>query len=305
MILLHQKRKNCANSRFLQSGGGRARRKHHEIRLFGGGACFVIAMIGFATAEYNSIKLFIPRAWRHLAARFPRNFPDRTEKVFETLLLSLPRQSCGHSTKRRCLYDDWVMRMSGRDAGQIVADWLPDAQFRERHSAIVPGPAEAILAALKAFDAHEDKAVQFMMDLREAPSRLWARLGGTSAIAGQPRFGLHNFTTLEESADALVYGLAGRFWQLDYGLQRVETLEAFAMLQTPRIAKLVMAFTVTPRADGRVDLVTETRVRCVDRASLILFAPYWFAIRLGSGFIRRRILSLAARRAGKLMRQVS
>ncbi len=194
--------------------------------------------------------------------------------------------------------------MSGGDVGQIVARWLPGAQFRERHSAVAPGPAGAILAALKTFDTNEDKVVQFMMDLREAPSRLWARLGGASAIAGQPRFGLHNFVLLEENADALVYGLVGRFWRLDYGLQCVETPEAFASMRMPGVAKLVMVYTVTQRADGQVDLVTETGVYCAGRTSLVLFTPYWIAIRLGSGFIRRRILSLAAREAGKLSRQV-
>ena len=123
--------------------------------------------------------------------------------------------------------------------------------------------AGAILAALKTFDTNEDKVVQFMMDLREAPSRLWARLGGASAIAGQPRFGLHNFVLLEENADALVYGLVGRFWRLDYGLQCVETPEAFASMRMPGVAKLVMVYTVTQRADGQVDLVTETGVYCV------------------------------------------
>ncbi|MBG1233762.1 hypothetical protein [Aestuariivirga litoralis] len=185
--------------------------------------------------------------------------------------------------------------MSSGDAGEITARWLPQAQFKERHGAVVTGSAETILATLKSFDVSQDKVMRFMMDLREAPSRIWAKLGGHSAIAGCARFGLDNFTLLGESPHALVYGMAGRFWQLDYGLEHLDSPDAFKHFNMPGVSRLVMAYSAIARADGLIDLVTETRVYCPDQKSLNRFRPYWIAIRLGSGFIRRRILARASR----------
>jgi hypothetical protein len=48
---------------------------------------------------------------------------------------------------------------------------------------------------------------------------------------------------------------------------------------------------VQHQPDGLTLLVTETRVFCPDRASLLKFTPYWLLIRPVSGLIRRRILS--------------
>jgi hypothetical protein len=38
-------------------------------------------------------------------------------------------------------------------------------------------------------------------------------------------------------------------------------------------------------------LTTETRVYCPDRYSLLMFTPYWLAIRPVSGLLRRRALA--------------
>ena len=185
-------------------------------------------------------------------------------------------------------------------ADRLGTAWLPGAQFSERHSAIVPGPAEAVLDTLGALDTGDDRLVELMLTLREAPSRLVARLGGKSDLAERPRFGLHEFSLLERRADALVLGLAGRFWRLDFGLHPIPDADAFRHIDVPGIARLVMIYTLAPRADGQFDLVTETRVFCPDRTSRLCFTPYWYAIRLGSGFIRRRMLKMVR---SKMQRQ--
>ena len=54
---------------------------------------------------------------------------------------------------------------------------------------------------------------------------------------------------------------------------------------------------VRPRRDGGSEIVTETRVRCVDRRALIRFRPYWAVVGPFSRFIRIDLLAAAVRRA--------
>ena len=63
---------------------------------------------------------------------------------------------------------------------------------------------------------------------------------------------------------------------------------------------LSLTFQAHANAGGSL-LCTETRVHCPDRASRLRFWPYWLAIRLASGLIRRQMLAAierAAREAG-------
>jgi len=89
-----------------------------------------------------------------------------------------------------------------------------------------------------------------------------------------------------------VGGLVGRFWEIwsgDFGLVAVARPDEFLACNTPRTAKLVIGFSAEPVGAETV-LTTETRVYCPDRYSLIMFTPYWLAIRPVSGLLRRRAL---------------
>lgn len=186
------------------------------------------------------------------------------------------------------------MTLNSQDSA--VARWLPGAQFRERHEAWVahePGP---ILDVLSSLEDRDDAIVRRMLKLREMPSRLWGALGGRSALTGKGRFGMSSFTQLERGETVLVLGLAGRFWRLDFGLADIPDAQAFRDFNDAGAARLVMTFVVESRRQGAARLITETHVHCPDTRSLVMFAPYWIVIRLGSGLIRRRMLRLVQRR---------
>lgn len=59
----------------------------------------------------------------------------------------------------------------------------------------------------------------------------------------------------------------------------------------PRDAKLVLRFEVVGLASGAHMLRTETFIHCPSERTRWLLTPYWLAIRLGSGWIRRRTLA--------------
>jgi hypothetical protein len=174
-------------------------------------------------------------------------------------------------------------------AMSLLDKYLPVYQFSERHSIVVDGAAGAVLDAVQAYDPAADPVSRRLTVLRELPGRLMTKLGfaGTSRPA---IFGMDTFIPLDRDGDrAMVAGLVGRFWRLDYGLVPLQDAAAFLAFAEPGTAKLVIGFLAEPQGE-KTRLVTETRVHCPDRRSLLLFTPYWVVIRLASGLIRRRFL---------------
>ena len=100
-----------------------------------------------------------------------------------------------------------------------------------------------------------------MIALRELPARLIPR-----DKPNPPPFGLHNFCLLERDETALVYGLIGRFWQAEYGLEDVADGPGFLAFAQPGVAKLALGYVVT-FAERPLPPVTETRIFCPDDAS--------------------------------------
>ena len=81
-----------------------------------------------------------------------------------------------------------------------------------------------------------------------------------------------NFCLLERDETALVYGLIGRFWQAEYGLEDVADGPGFLAFAQPGVAKLALGCR-DPLPSGHCRLVTETRIFCPDDASRRRFTP--------------------------------
>jgi hypothetical protein len=175
--------------------------------------------------------------------------------------------------------------------------WMPDFQFTETHARTTHASAAACLDVAARLDPADDPLVRAALALREAPGRLLEALGRPGALQRRPRFGLRDFLLLERDADrSLCFGLAGAFWQADYGLRPLATPQAFSALREPGIVRLTLSFHVEPLAMG-IRLITTTRVECPDADSLRRFRLYWWLIRPVSGLIRRRLLSHVCRGA--------
>lgn len=176
-------------------------------------------------------------------------------------------------------------------AGSALVDrYLPVFQFSETHECTVAaGPARTIEAAA-AYQPLNDPFFRAMIGLREAPARLVSLVTGQDRPTSEP-FGLHEFTLLEQREDALVFGLIGQFWKLDYGLRPVADGDGFIAFDDGDAAKLVLRFSASRHDNGTTRLVTETRVFCPNLKTRLKFWPYWLVIRPVSGMIRRRILA--------------
>ncbi len=175
----------------------------------------------------------------------------------------------------------------------LIDRYLPHHQFSEEHSRYIPATPAQVLDAVSRPDVVDDPIARGLIALRELPSRLAGRLGLASSLQGSPSFSIANFTFLGRDGDhEVAFGLAGRFWQSNYGLVEVRNATAFGALDAAGIAKLVMNFTAVPQGAGTL-LTTRTRVWYGDAAAKRRFRLYWLLIRPASGLIRHRLLQRA------------
>jgi hypothetical protein len=173
---------------------------------------------------------------------------------------------------------------------ELADAFLPRFEFSERHEGVVAASPSRILAVIPTLAATDDPIVRALLAIRQAPARL---MGGIPAAP----FGMNRFTLLAQNESEMVFGLCGRFWRADFGLFPIPDGAAFKAFHEAGVPKLLMGFATSPTDEGATRLVTETRIHCLDAQAKRAFAPYWFAIRAGSGLIRRRMLSTLARRA--------
>jgi hypothetical protein len=176
----------------------------------------------------------------------------------------------------------------------LIDEVLPRYDFRELHGTTARAPSSIILDCVARQRAQDDPIVRLAIRLRELPSRLVGQ--------SRPRpLDLEDFTFLGRDGDrSLAYGLTGAFWQADYGLLEVRTLEDFKAVERLDVCQLVMCFTVESTTSGETLLSTETRVFCPTSETRRKFAPYWYIIRPVSGLIRRRMLTRIRQQAERL-----
>jgi hypothetical protein len=176
----------------------------------------------------------------------------------------------------------------------LSAKYLTAYQFEECHDILIHSPPSAVLDAVERMEAGDDMFIRSLIWLRQLPDRLFPQTAKPAAS-----FGLKDFTRLERTERQLAYGLVGRFWRLDFGLEAIADGPAFQAFAQPGVAKLVMSFDAEPLAGGVTRLVTRTRVFCPDDATRRRLRPYWIAIRPASGFIRGRMLAMVRKLAEK------
>lgn len=173
----------------------------------------------------------------------------------------------------------------------LLDHYLTHFQFQEIHTRQAQATPQQLIDAAQAYRPEQDRFFRAMIGLRELPMRLLGR------ATRQAAFGLQDFTLLERQPDQLVYGLAGRFWHSDYGLEPIADGAAFLAFDQPGTPRLAVGFMACAQDNGHSRLVTETRVYCPDAESLRQFRPYWYLIRPVSGLIRQRMLKGIALRA--------
>ncbi|TAM56019.1 MAG: hypothetical protein EPN57_00835 [Paraburkholderia sp.] len=168
--------------------------------------------------------------------------------------------------------------------------FLPVFNFHEMHeSGAIHARPDEIIAAVAALDMRDDPVADVLLAIRELPSKLSKNFGKRQQDVAP--FGFGTFTLLQRTGHEISLGLAGRFWRPDLDICRIASAREFEALDDPRVAKLVLRFQVIAHQHCIHTLRTETFVYCGNARTKTLFTPYWLAIRLASGWIRRRTLT--------------
>jgi hypothetical protein len=176
----------------------------------------------------------------------------------------------------------------------LMQKFLPHHQFSERHQATVRCRPGELLDIVQNFQPPQDRLSEIAMFARQLPARLMHWMAPSQVPSPSP-FTLANFTPLDRDGDReIVAGLVGKFWRPDFGLLAIASPSEFLACNPPKTAKLVIGFVAEQVGEDTL-LTAETRVYCPDRYSLMMFAPYWLAIRPVSGLLRRRALSTIRR----------
>ena len=185
----------------------------------------------------------------------------------------------------------WAMRHEG-SAMSLMEKFLPHYQFMERHQTTVRCRPGELLDIIQSFEPPADRLTNIALSARQLPARLLHFVTRSQRPPPAP-FTAANFSPLGRDGDKeIVGGLVGKFWNFwrpDFGLLAINGPSEFLDANPPKTAKLVLGFLAEQVGEVTL-LTTETRVYCPDRYSLIMFTPYWLAIRPVSGLLRRRLL---------------
>lgn len=184
----------------------------------------------------------------------------------------------------------------------VLDDVLPVYRHRERHATQIAAAPEAVWSALHAVSSGELRLTRVLTTIRALPARL---PGGRMPGGGVPAdrgfieaFLERGYRELRvDPPSALVAGAAGQPWRLRGGeTADVADLDGFRAFARPGFVLIATSFELEALGDG-TRLSTETRVQPTDAAAARAFRPYWWAIRAGSGLIRRDVLHAVRRRA--------
>jgi hypothetical protein len=184
----------------------------------------------------------------------------------------------------------------------VLDDVLPTYRHRERHAARIETAPEAVWAALHAVSASDLRLTRLLTTTRALPARLPSGRtpgGGIPADRGFiEAFMERGYRELRvDPPSTLVAGAAGQPWRLRGGeTGEVIDLDGFRAFARPGFVLIATSFELEALGEG-TRLSTETRVQPTDAAAARAFRPYWWAIRAGSGLIRRDVLQAVRHRA--------
>ncbi len=172
----------------------------------------------------------------------------------------------------------------------LIDEFCPTYHVMERHEISVRAPVEKVYSVLRSFTMTDSPVVRWLFRLRGLPY-------DAVTLDAMLKFG---FVLLAEIPNQeLVFGLAGRFWALKGGIERLDT-NTFKQFEKEGCAKAVGNFALCQQTDGITSVVTETRVYCIGNSSRRYFRLYWALIGPFSAWIRREWLRLIKRRAERI-----
>jgi hypothetical protein len=164
-------------------------------------------------------------------------------------------------------------------------DLLPDAPVRTYHRRSTSVGAEDVWDAACALR---------LTDTRRLGRLVRWRLPDTPADSTfRELLRRHPFVLLDEGSRYSISGLCGRIWTIRADYPRLSGLADFTTWDEPGTVRVLFATWIQERADGRVELCQEARVKPVDRAAALRLRLLWAAVGRFEGLIGSEAVSRA------------
>ena len=167
--------------------------------------------------------------------------------------------------------------------------WLAEPTVRTRHSRSAAAPAARL------WDEAQSMCVRDASKL--APLIRWRLPSVRTNVTFHELFRSHPFALLDEGEAWSISGLCGRIWTLAPDYPDLDGGEQFRTWNEPGTVRVLFAHWVQAREDGRAELVSEARVKPVDRGASLRLRGIWTLVRPFEFLIGGEALAIAARRA--------
>jgi hypothetical protein len=167
-------------------------------------------------------------------------------------------------------------------------DWLPEPSVRTLHRRAAEAGADELW--------HAAETVR----LRDSPvlGRIvrWRIPQTAGDVTFRELFRSYPFTVIAEGERWSVSGLCGRIWTLRREYAHLDGLDDFLAWDEPNTARVLFAHWVE-RSEGRAEIVSESRIKPVDRRAGVRVTALWTAVGRFERLIGAEALRLAVRRA--------
>ena len=167
--------------------------------------------------------------------------------------------------------------------------WLSDPQVRTRHQRSSRADPDHLWHAAEAV---------LVCDAPLLGRAVRWRIPGTPA--GMPYrelFRRYPFTVLDEGPHSSVSGLCGRIWTLQRDYPHIHGADEFRAWEEPGTVRVAIGHWIEPARDGRTALVSEARVKPIDRGAAIRLRALWTVVGGFERLIGGEALRAATRRA--------
>jgi hypothetical protein len=167
--------------------------------------------------------------------------------------------------------------------------WIERAPVRTHHRRRASAPPDALWESTKSVRLADTATLARLVR--------WRIPGTPQDVTYHDMFRSYPFTLLEEGEAYSISGLCGRIWTLQRDYPRLDGPDAFREWDQRGTVRVVLGHWVEDLGDGRSEIVSEARVKPIDRFASMRLRALWPVISPLQRFVGAEPLTLAARRA--------
>lgn len=172
----------------------------------------------------------------------------------------------------------------------MLTSTLGEAEFAEYHSGIVNAGVTSVWCAVHSVAWSDLHLAQPLLKLRGISNRA-ARLLERSFLESLSSHAV----VFEDAPREAMFALTAKPWSPRPQFVTQSSLGEIREFDEPGWLKYGMEWRLTPLAGDRTLVETRTLCTPTDAIARRVFSAYWFAIRIGSGFIRRDMIAAIRR----------